>query len=162
MANGTKPKSTNPNEQADLSPAKTAATKLPPRSRTKFGIRRILDVVGMDPNFYYRFEPDEPGNISYYKQLGFEPVRWAELGEFGRVGDLSVNQGSQMGEFVTGNSLGIPMVLLKQPMQWRMEDVAEHDRLVARTENALRRKKGEDRADGLEGHVSITDIPTLE
>lgn len=152
-----------------LNPAKKAVeTTLPPRRRTRFGVRRLLEVAGRDPNFYYRFEPDEPGNIAFFKEMGFVPVTWEELAERSgtrvedmRVGDSRVDQGNQIGSIVTSNSMGVPLVLLKQPKEYREEDEAEYQKLIDRTEAALQRRKHEVRSDELIGDVVIQNTSIL-
>lgn len=124
------------------------------RVRSKYGVRDLLTVLGKDPKFYYRFEENHETNLARFFDMGFSLVTHQELQNAG-VGDARVNRGTSVNSTVTVRSRDTEVVLLKQPMNWRLEDIAEKDALDQMNEKALRRTNEEKRPDELNGEVKI-------
>ena len=125
------------------------------RVRSKYGVRDLLTVLGKDPKFYYRFEENQGVNLARFFDMGFSLVTYRELQEVDGVGDARANRGSSVDSTVTVRSHDTEVVLLKQPMHWRMEDLAEKEALDYMSEKALRRTSDEKRPDELDGEVKI-------
>lgn len=125
------------------------------RVRSKYGVRDLLTVLGKDPNFYYRFEENTDTNLARFTDMGFSRVTYRELQGVDGVGDARVNRGSSVDSTVTVRSQDTEVVLLKQPMKWRLEDLAEKEALDYMSEKALRRTSEEKRPDELNGEVKI-------
>lgn len=125
------------------------------RVRSKYGVRDLLTVLGKDPKYYYRFEENHETNLARFFDMGFSLVTHRELQEVDGVGDSRVNRGSSVDSTVTVRSRDTEVVLLKQPMKWRLEDLAEKEALDHMAEKALRRTVEEKRPDELTGEVKI-------
>lgn len=127
------------------------------RRRSKFGVRDILKVHGLDPNFYYRYVPYEESIVRLYiEDYGYEFARKNHLVGYDGHGDKDLNNTAGVSSLVTIRAKdGTQVVLLRQRKEYRDEDVALKRKTVALSEAALRRKPGVKYEDGLEGEVKI-------
>lgn len=84
--------------------------------------RDILSVMGKDPNYFYRWVKDSHENGSRLlemKRAGYEHVRPSEV----TVGEDKVDRESTVGDIVRLNYKGETLFLMKQPMEYREEDI---------------------------------------
>ena len=95
-----------------------------------------LNVEGMDPNYHYRIENDIGNKIDQLKEIGYEVV---SHGGTERMGDVNAKE---VGTAITTtvDKFGTKAVLLKQPKEFREEDVAFEQSQIDKSEAALFRQ----------------------
>ena len=113
-----------------------------------------LEVNGKDPDFYYRWVLDksEKGtNILKHERAGYV---FAEKSEGLIIGSSSVYVNDHVGSFirVPAGKSGENMYLMKQPMEYREEDLGAKATTVNATEERL---QAGNEADGRYGRVKI-------
>lgn len=123
---------------SELSSNKPKRTRL----RTKSGARDILNIVGTDPDYVYRFVADRPGRIHLKMDEGWEIVdrKDMEARGFRGVGDSRVNQGHEVSSQVTVRSGEEVLVLMRQPREFHEEDKAEVHSYLDEIESQLTRE----------------------
>lgn len=131
---------------------KEAIAKAPEsrKRRTPLGRKQLLNVVGKDPAFEYRFVNDDEGKIARFKEAGWE----LELKESVSVGDKRVENATPTGSAVEISvGQGKKAFLMKIPKEWYAEDQAEKQQQVDESEASTKRQA----LDGSDyGKVSIT------
>lgn len=102
------------------------------------GFRDKLSVFGKDPNYYYYWTADtsEGGmEIQRYKAAGFDFVQSNEV----TIGDVYVYKTENVGTIVRAPSGdGRYLFLMKQPMEWHLEDQRNYYADIDDKEDALR------------------------
>lgn len=110
----------NPHAEKKTTAKPTKAAKA---ARVPLGrYRTILDVQGKDPDYYYRWVKDTNDNgsrIQEFKRAGFEMVTADEV----VVGEEKVDRSTQDGGLVRLQYGGETLYLMKQPNEYREEDV---------------------------------------
>ena len=98
------------------------------------GPRNILTVANQDPNYVYRFVNSSiPGRVERFKLGGYEVVT-----DDMKVGDTTVDSGSQLGSAVTRSGGGnVVLVLMRIPREWYDEDQAAKQAEIDATEQAM-------------------------
>lgn len=87
--------------------------------------RDILTVMGKDPNYYYRWVVDTMENgsrIMELKRAGYMHVQADEV----QVGEDKVDHTTSEGAIVKYQYKGTTLYLMKQPMEFRLEDQKVH------------------------------------
>lgn len=121
------------------------------RIRIPVGSRRDITAVRDCPNgFRDRWVNDNPGRIDKFKSAGYETVPSANVGDDGVDGTHA-----ESGVVSRDMGQGVTAYLLRQRMEYFLEDRAEKQRLVDETENSIRRKKTENSTDELNGEIKI-------
>ena len=114
--------------------AEKATSQAPKPARVPIGRHReLLTVFGQDPNFYYRWvkDIDENGSrILEYRRAGYEPVHADEV----TVGEDKIDRSSSDRGTVRMAYKGETLFLLKQPKEYRDDDVARLHAEVDETE----------------------------
>ena len=135
-----------------------AITDRPNRNESKHTRRRTLaddlgmgrlNVENMNPNYHYRIENDEGGKIERLKAIGYEVVtHGSEDGT--TMGDANAKE---VGDAITTtvNKEGVKGILLRQPKEFRDEDVAFQQKQIDDAEKAMFRQK----EDGQYGEIKI-------
>ena len=98
--------------------------------------REILGVYGKDPAFYYRWVKDVTHNgsrILEMQRAGYELVSADEV----TVGEDKIDRDVHDGGVVRLNYGGETLYLMKQPMEFREEDVALHHKDIDDTERSI-------------------------
>jgi hypothetical protein len=102
------------------------------------GMRDILSVKGKDPKYYYYWVADDSeggGEIMRFKQAGFDFVQAGEV----VVGDTYVFKTENVGTIIrTPSRDGRFLYLMKQPMEWHIEDQEEYYADIDDRERSLR------------------------
>lgn len=130
---------------------KEAIAKAPEgrKRRTPLGRKQLLNAVGKDPAFEYRFVNDDEGKIARFKEAGWE----LELKESVSVGDKRVENASATGSAVEISvGQGKKAFLMKIPKEWYLEDQAEKQRQVDESEASTKRQA----LDGNYGKLEIS------
>lgn len=129
---------------------KETLTKAPVRrvKRNPLGRKNVLTVVGQDPDYDYRVVNDTGDRIHEFLEAGWQ----IDTSENIRIGDSRLEQHSNLGTVrrvsVGGGQYGVIMRIRKD---WRMEDEAEKDAYIKKTEAAMRPD-----SDGGYGKVEVT------
>jgi len=116
------------------------------------GRRNVLTVKGLDPGMVGRWVINDPDRVDALMEHGYEPVRKKV-----QVGDLSIDQGSNVGAVVTKRvGGGKESILMQIPEEWYKADQKEKQKIVNDREKMIH---GQDKAKGnYYGGVELTDI----
>ena len=119
--------------------------------RLPMGIRRDITAVRDTPSDAVdRFVNDVPGRVHRFKQAGYENVTDALIGD-SHVDGTHCNDGvvsRDMGQ-------GVTAYLMRQRRDHYEQDQAAKQKIIAATEDAMRRNINDDRNDGFTGEVKI-------
>ena len=129
----------------------------PKRARVS-GYRDIITVEGKDPDFYYRWVHDTGHRIQRYLDAGFQFVD-AEKENL-VVGEAKVGKRIDIGSVYTmpysredNDDL---LYLMKQPMEFRLEDEAAKEKELLTQEASMFRRYDPDSDAGQYGEVKIS------
>jgi len=115
---------------------KTSGPKMPHRVPLS-GLRDRLEVMGKDPDKYYRWVKDRHENgeeINRYKRAGYSFVNSDDV----TVGEDRVFKSESFGSIVMLHEKeGGHLYLMCQPMEYRLEDIALGQQTVDETEESV-------------------------
>ena len=106
-----------------------------------------------DPNFHYAWINDTGGLLHDAAQAGYENVRCSEIPSWGVRNIDSANSTDSLVSMPVGG--GVIAYLMKQPMEYYLEDRAAMDQIVDDREASMKRQLNS-REDGQYGKVSIS------
>jgi len=134
-----------------MSEIKEAIAKAPRGrpQRIPVGTRNILNVLGKDPNYEYRFINDSGDRVAEFLDAGYE----IESADSVRVGDKRAGTASpegSVGQYSVGQ--GQKAFLVKIKKEWYQEDQAKKQEKVAAQEQATKDKA----LDGTYGKLDIS------
>lgn len=135
-----------------MSEIKEAIAKAPSgrKQRVPVGTRNVLNVVGKDPNYHYRFINDSGDRVAEFTQdRDYEIVTKDSV----RVGDKRVGKASaegSAGQYSVGQGDRAFLVRIKK--EWYEDDQTAKQAEVLERENATRDKA----LDGTYGKLDIT------
>lgn len=117
-------------------------------------LRMQVPEQAKDPNYHYAWFNDVNNDIYNAKQAGFEHVLRSEFGD--AIGDRDVDSANSESSIVSMRvGQGVTAYLMKQPMEYKVEDDAIRDAETDATEADLFRKFNSEQ-DGHYGKVKIT------
>lgn len=95
-----------------------------------------LNVENMDPNYHYRVENDERGKIQKLKSIGYE-ICTSDMES--TMGDANPEE---VGSIIqtTVNKEGTKGILMRQPIEFKIEDDAFKQKQIDETEKAMFRQ----------------------
>jgi len=115
------------------------------------GRRNILTVKGLAPGMVGRWVDNTPERVDQLLDRGYEVVR-----EKVQVGDMSADNGSQMGSAITKRTGGgKESILMQIPEEWYNADQLEKQKIVDEREKAT--ISGE-KASNYYGKVEVEDV----
>lgn len=115
-------------------------------------MRMHIEEADKDPNYHYAWFNDKDGQVQRAKMAGFEPCTRAEFPAWGEMSVDSSDGTSALVEQEVGG--GITAYLMKQPMEYHLEDRAELDKMADDREADL--KKLLDSENGTYGNLDIS------
>lgn len=125
------------------------------------GHRDIINVQGTDPAYHYRWVHDKGRQLEQFQEAGYEfCTRDREPGL--KVGEAKVGKYQDVGDIFTmpvGRMFPDElMFLMRQPMEYRMEDTQAEERDRRELEKQMFRKYSPDNPgdDGQYGEVKLT------
>jgi len=132
------------NQKEAIAKAPVGRTRRAPLAR-----KQILNAVGKDPNYEYRFVNDDGDRVSQKMEEGYEHVPKSDV----KVGDKRVENASSEGS-VTQVSVGQgrKAFLMRIRKDWYQEDQAVKQEYVDETERATKKQA----LDGTYGKLDIS------
>lgn len=117
----------------------TERTERPKRtSMSGSRMRMSIDAEDQDPNFHYAWINDQRGLLQRAHRAGYEHVTTKEMPTWGEVGVESSNSTSSVVQTNVGN--GVTAYLMKQPMEYHLEDRKEMDDLIDSREADMKKQ----------------------
>jgi hypothetical protein len=132
------------------------------------GFRRRLEVTSLDPNYYYYWQKNTADNIARMQEAGYEFVSKRDAQRYTpevleetqhRGGNESVYDRCERFGGTDAHGDEYNLVLMRQPMKWHQEDMAEHEARNAAVDQAMYRQEfANDPGDSSEryGDINVT------
>jgi hypothetical protein len=119
-------------------------------------MRMSIDESDKDPNFHYAWFNDQSGLIQRAHKAGFVFVTRSEIPSWGEV---SIDSADPTEENVTMDvGQGITAYLMKQPMEYYLEDKQAMDELVNSREADLKRELNKKQEESGYGKVTYGEV----